>query len=39
MSHLAARSDFVDVVKYNGDFRKNYGLIIGAVFLRGRPPC
>jgi hypothetical protein len=31
----AKNSDFVEVIKRNGDFRKNYGLIIGAVlFLR-----
>ena len=30
MSHLVAQSDFVEVVKRNGDFRKNYGLLIGA---------
>jgi hypothetical protein len=29
-------SDFVGVAKLNGDFRKNYGLIIGA-FLYLRP--
>jgi hypothetical protein len=30
VSHLVGRSDFAELVKHNGDFRKNYGLIVGA---------
>jgi hypothetical protein len=30
MSILVAQSDFMQVVKRDGDFRKNYGLLIGA---------
>ena len=30
-----ARSDLVEIAKRNGDFRKNYGLLIGAfLYLR-----
>lgn len=30
MAHSTERSDFFDLLKHNGDFRKHYGLIIGA---------
>jgi hypothetical protein len=30
VSHLISRSDIEYIVKHNGDFRKNYGLFVGA---------
>jgi hypothetical protein len=29
------RSDLVEIAKRNGDFRKNYGLIVGAILYLG----
>jgi hypothetical protein len=42
MSGQSAHSDLVEIAKRNGDFRKNYGLLVGAfLYLRsinaGRP--
>ena len=35
MSNQIAASDLLEIVKRNGDFRKNYGKIIGAyLYLR-----
>ena len=30
MAHPIERSDFLELVRHNGDFRKHYGVIIGA---------
>jgi hypothetical protein len=30
----AAHSDLVEIAKRNGDFKKNYGLLVGAFFAR-----
>ena len=30
MAHPIERSDFRELVRHNGDFRKHYGLIVGA---------
>src|SRR5579872_2563280 len=30
VSHPIAKSDFLELIRRNGDFRRNYGLLIGA---------
>ncbi len=30
MAHPIERSDFLELIRRNGDFRKHYGLIVGA---------